>query len=524
MGSLNSLLQIVSPCVTSPCMPHSGEGSCSRGLLNSRHRVHSPGSLQNNAENDSSLDGCAFMSALHPPHLLYELLAWLWPSLSETPTSKCESRSSRTRRLVSGRLEWDVVGGPRCSSRVEMRRVDAALFIPWYCRSSALSAKLKQLTNAFVTQQLAALPARPTLRSRLPLTSCGLTSQADCIQSCKALLDTALSVPYTSDVTQGIFSVELRGAGTSREPPNAPTPATKHAYVFGAGYGSGLGLWALNLQEFAAQPDTDRVIAFDWLGTGASNRPEFTAKTVREGEDFFVESFEAWRREKGLDRVTFVGHSLGGYLSAAYALAYPQHVSHLVLVSPAAIPTAPDAVDVVRRERRHWAVPLLEWAWQANVTPQGIVRALGSRGRNWASNVLGRRFAHVFNSGAPLGQEELLAYLWNITTAAGSGEFALSVLLSFGAHAREAMGPRLTAAALPLPVTFLYGHPHDWMPASAGVEVCERLQRDGRDARTILLPDSSHHLYLDQPGLFNHAVIGRVREAAARTSGSRELR
>ena len=46
----------------------------------------------------------------------------------------------------------------------------------------------------------------------------------------------------------------------------------------------------------------------------------------------------------GIDKMVLVGHSMGGYLAAAYALKYPEHIKHLILVCPAGI---------VRTEPRH---------------------------------------------------------------------------------------------------------------------------------------------------------------------------
>lgn len=118
------------------------------------------------------------------------------------------------------------------------------------------------------------------------------------------------------------------------------------------GYGAGLGFFTLNLPVLAnwAMRRSAPVYAVDWLGMGRSARVPFkiksklddTAGRVKETEDFFVESFEEWREKMNLEKMTLVGHSLGGYLSAVYALRYPQRVERLILLSPAGVPASRD--------------------------------------------------------------------------------------------------------------------------------------------------------------------------------------
>jgi pimeloyl-ACP methyl ester carboxylesterase len=45
--------------------------------------------------------------------------------------------------------------------------------------------------------------------------------------------------------------------------------------------------------------------------------------------------------------MVLLGHSFGGYLSAAYALKYPENVQHLILADPWGLPEKP--VDLVQR-------------------------------------------------------------------------------------------------------------------------------------------------------------------------------
>lgn len=71
-----------------------------------------------------------------------------------------------------------------------------------------------------------------------------------------------------------------------------------------------------------------RVVAFDQLGTGASDRPTDPALwTIGR----YVEETETVRRTLGLGKVHFLGHSWGGWLAIDYALTYPDALKTLIL-------------------------------------------------------------------------------------------------------------------------------------------------------------------------------------------------
>ncbi|CAG8611318.1 6708_t:CDS:2 [Acaulospora colombiana] len=118
------------------------------------------------------------------------------------------------------------------------------------------------------------------------------------------------------------------------------------------GYGAGLGFFSLNLEALSSWVSKRGlpVYLLDWLGMGRSARPTFkvsakpadTIARVDQAESFFLDALEEWRGTMGINKMTLVGHSLGAYLVTAYALKYPQHVSRLVLLSPAGVPAGPN--------------------------------------------------------------------------------------------------------------------------------------------------------------------------------------
>ncbi|GIL81378.1 hypothetical protein Vretifemale_10367 [Volvox reticuliferus] len=282
------------------------------------------------------------------------------------------------------------------------------------------------------------------------------------------------------------------------------------------GYGAGVGFYYRNFPSLAQRL---RLFAVDWLGTGLSGRPPYRARTRQQAEDFFLGSLAEWRRAAGLEgsKMILVGHSLGGYLAANYALRYPEHVQHLVLVCPAGVPKAPE--DWERRwlgdkwTLRGQMFKVFMWSWEKGVTPGAIIRGLGPWGQNLVYKYVANRFSH---HGEGLSQREIdvfKEYFYSIAALPGSGEYALRHLLAPGAWAHAPLEERLHE--LKVPVTFIYGK-HDWMRPEYAVRLCEQLRTERspsapNDLSVEIIEDAGHFVFLDQPELFDKALINVVR-------------
>ena len=72
-----------------------------------------------------------------------------------------------------------------------------------------------------------------------------------------------------------------------------------------------------------------RVVLYDQLGCGRSERPKNTALFVMER---YAEEVEALRKEMGLGKIHVVGSSCGGQLGIAYTLEYQRNVKSLVTI------------------------------------------------------------------------------------------------------------------------------------------------------------------------------------------------
>lgn len=375
------------------------------------------------------------------------------------------------------------------------------------------------------------------------------------------------------------------------------TAKTNKNLVILHGYGAGLAFFFKNFGALATGlgPNWD-IYALDWLGYGGSSRPKFKIKTqdmsktqdvsypspldptgqkqnvlsenvaVRETEDWFIESLEAWRKAKKLEKLVLMGHSMGGYLAAVYAMRYPERVENLVLVSPAGVEYGYDpnidnqhsfkkaflgagADDDLKKEnvriereedmvetefgprpknwrsadaRRERFGPKLAYLWNSHISPFFLVRSSSFFGPRLVSYWSYNRFQGFL----PEETEAMHTYAYKTFSAKGSGEYAITRLLAPGAMPRmplaERVGPNF--GLLKCPSLWMYGS-HDWMDSDSGEktvvslnELDKRVQlmrqnnnitndRSSRKAEFLEVPQAGHHLYLDNPSVFNRAVI-----------------
>ena len=99
--------------------------------------------------------------------------------------------------------------------------------------------------------------------------------------------------------------------------------------LFVHGLGSNLSIWRENLDAFR---ETHRVVALDLPGFGRSDKANVPATMP-----FFADAVAAFLDARDIDRVTYVGVSMGGHVGFTFALRHPDRVDRMALVSPAGI-------------------------------------------------------------------------------------------------------------------------------------------------------------------------------------------
>ncbi|KAG5190055.1 Alpha/Beta hydrolase protein [Tribonema minus] len=278
--------------------------------------------------------------------------------------------------------------------------------------------------------------------------------------------------------------------------------ASKPPLVLCHGYGQGAAAFALNFPHLTANL---HVYAKDWMGYGQSSRPKFTPKGVDATEEHFIKYMERWRDANKVQRMILCGHSLGGYLSVAYAERYPERVAKLILVSPVGVPHRPEEFTNHLAQQPWGRRTLLNSAaflWSRGVTPGDLVRGLGPIGRRLMDGYAQRRF----KDGGELDRTAFGEYLYhNAAATAGSGERALSELLLPYAWAKSPLHDRIPKLSRTIPIHFVYGEV-DWMDHRHALKVREQMVAT-HTVTVETIAGAGHQVFIDEPSAFNDAIL-----------------
>ena len=330
----------------------------------------------------------------------------------------------------------------------------------------------------------------------------------------------------------------------------------KDTIVLAHGFGSGLGFFAHNVDPLLQHPSVGKVILVDWLGMGGSERPACYQAPIRgwwttDGDDgnpskswcdsrftpseavkFFVDPFHEWMNQsvlpdsqEGGGQVVLVGHSLGGYLSARYVLEYPSVVHKLVLASPVGFPIKPKAA--LKGSQLPSSLRVVDALWSSNLTPQQLVRMMGAtRGRRNIQRMLQGRMPQLQQAEAREAAQLLGDYLYHITVADPSGEFAMNSLLEpvvspdiMGVFARQPLQQlfkgfdedvRTTKESIALKKAVCLFGDHDWMRPNemATRAVFSQLNNNSSMSASVhIIENAGHHLYLDNAASFERHIV-----------------
>ncbi|RKP38860.1 Alpha/Beta hydrolase protein [Dimargaris cristalligena] len=350
--------------------------------------------------------------------------------------------------------------------------------------------------------------------------------------------------------------IDSDDAATLEERADRPTLVVAH------GFGTGLGIFFRNYEHLANHSGR-RVFGIDWLGMGLSARPthlpwhkqretpanaateepvhwgtdEGSAAQVRETEEFFVDSLERWREAMGISKMVLLGHSFGGYMTALYALRYPERVEKLILASPMGVPEIPEGflpwldsnpdvntplvndtdVDDATAESpsppakpagpkplfgsRQFMFKLVAYCWRSQSSPQWFVRNSGPLG-SYLVNQYISRYEYL----AKPERTALSDYLYHLATRPGSGEYSITILTHPFVIARNPLASRLHD--LKVPTVFMYGET-DWMDYRGAEAAAARMRVP---TKIVHIGDAGHNLMVENPEDFNAFLIQEMKE------------
>uniref|UniRef100_A0A6Q2YCW4 1-acylglycerol-3-phosphate O-acyltransferase ABHD5 n=2 Tax=Esox lucius TaxID=8010 RepID=A0A6Q2YCW4_ESOLU len=274
------------------------------------------------------------------------------------------------------------------------------------------------------------------------------------------------------------------------EPAVPPRPCPPLVLLHG--FGGGVGLWAQNLDSLC---DRGAVYALDLLGFGRSSRPVFSTDP-QAAEEEFLGALEEWRGRVGLEEMVLLGHNLGGYVAAAYTLAHPHRVKHLILVEPWGFPAHPESPDQEK------SIPVWIRAMGAVLSPFNPLAGLrlaGPLGPMLVQTIRSdfkQKYSSVFDDNT------VSNYIYHLNAQMPSGETAFRNMTVPYCWAKRPMLDRIGLIQPDIPISIIYGS-----RSSIDSDSGYTFRQTRPDVDIIVIRGAGHYVFADQPEDFNQTVL-----------------
>jgi pimeloyl-ACP methyl ester carboxylesterase len=236
--------------------------------------------------------------------------------------------------------------------------------------------------------------------------------------------------------------------------------------------------WLENIPRLALDR---RVIAMDLPGFGLT--PESEGEVTIPGYGRCVNEL---CDRLGLDAVSLVGNSMGGYIAAEVAIQFPERVARLVLVSAAGISSAETL-----------QAPILTVGRVATA----IATNSAARHRRLASRPLTRHVALALVARYPSRLKPDLAYE-GFFKGAGKGGFDDALRASLDYDFRDRLPD------VRVPTLIVWGEKDSIIP----VRDADEYERLISDARKVVMRDTGHIPMAERPDAFNDVLVDFLAE------------
>ncbi|MCR4416270.1 MAG: alpha/beta hydrolase [Ignavibacteria bacterium] len=248
------------------------------------------------------------------------------------------------------------------------------------------------------------------------------------------------------------------------------------------GLASNLGFWRYNAPELAKH---FRVIAVDLPGYGKSDKGNYSYKMK-----FFANTLKQLLDELQIEKVNFIGHSMGGQIGIWFSILYPERVNKLVLASPAGI-------EKFNRGEGEWLKSVVTIRSVKSTNEEGVRRNLSNNFYNWRSEL-----------------EWMVEERVRMAKAKDFDLFAQAVTRSVAGMIDEPTYDKL--ALIKSPTLIIYGEndgliPNPYLHPGFPADVFKIGHQKIRNSILHEIKKCGHMIMMEKPDEFNKAVINFLK-------------